>query len=109
MRPSSSSSVIASARISASVRSRKFFAMRDASGKYYAGISMDVTLGPAYSPAREVAGRVHTHLAHQLKLAREQGEPELAALVDQSAIETVIDAAFWASLRREEGFSPRIS
>jgi hypothetical protein len=30
-------------------------------------------------------------------------------LPDVPTIETIIDAAFWASLRREEGFSPRIS
>ena len=65
--------------------------------------------GPAYSPARAVAGRVHAHLSQQLALAREHGEAGVAALPDQSAIETVIDAAFWASLRREEGYTPRIS
>ena len=34
---------------------------------------------------------------------------ELAPLPDAEAIETIIDAAFWASLRREEGYSPKIS
>jgi hypothetical protein len=64
---------------------------------------------PAYSPARAVAGRVHAHLSRQSAMAREQGEGGVAALPDQTAIETVIDAAFWASLRREEGYTPRIS
>jgi hypothetical protein len=64
---------------------------------------------PAYSPARAVAGRVLAHLAQQLALARARAETGLAALPDEFAIETVIDAAFWASLRREEGYTPRIS
>jgi hypothetical protein len=33
----------------------------------------------------------------------------LAPLPEAETIEAVIDAAFWASLRREEGYSPRIS
>jgi len=34
---------------------------------------------------------------------------EKAALPDTAAIEGIIEAAFWASLRREEGYMPRIS
>ena len=34
---------------------------------------------------------------------------DVAAEPDQEAIESVIDAAFWASLRREEGMTPRVS
>jgi hypothetical protein len=33
----------------------------------------------------------------------------LAPLPNAETIEAIVDAAFWASLRREEGFSPRIS
>jgi hypothetical protein len=33
----------------------------------------------------------------------------LASLPDTETIESVIDAAFWASLRREENFVPKIS
>src|SRR5437899_12077543 len=64
---------------------------------------------PAYLPARAVASRVHAHLVHQLELALARGEPDLAVEADPAAIEEMIDAAFWASLRREEGDTPRIS
>ena len=52
---------------------------------------------------------MHAHLAQQLALAHERAEAGVAALPDESAIESVIDAAFWASLRREEGYTPKIS
>src|ERR1051325_4038302 len=44
-----------------------------------------------------------------LAAARKQGPQELAPAPDAETIERIIDAAFWASLRREEGFSPKIS
>src|SRR5215469_11802370 len=47
---------------------------------------------PAYPAARAAAARIRTHF-----------EPDLAT------IEALIEAAFWASLRREEGYVPRIS
>ena len=34
---------------------------------------------------------------------------EAAAVPDASCVEAMIEAAFWASLRREEGYLPRIS
>src|SRR4029077_3745459 len=37
------------------------------------------------------------------------GLASLASLPDVSTIEAMIDAAFWASLRREEGYVPKIS
>ena len=65
--------------------------------------------GPSYSPARAVAGRVRAHIAHQALMARERGEANLAPEADLEAVEAIIDAAFWASLRREEGYTPTIS
>jgi hypothetical protein len=44
-----------------------------------------------------------------LALARERGEVGLAALADEAAIEGRDRRRFWASLRREEGYTPRIS
>jgi hypothetical protein len=41
--------------------------------------------------------------------AREHGEADLAPEADVDAVEAIIDAAFWASLRREEGYTPTIS
>jgi hypothetical protein len=50
--------------------------------------------GPAYPPAQSVAATVEAHF---------HGVPD--ALV----VERIVDAAFWASLRQEEGRSPKIS
>jgi len=64
---------------------------------------------PSYPHARAVANRVLAHLAHQTSMARERGETDLAPEPDLAAIEAIIDTAFWASLRREEGYTPTIS
>ena len=42
-------------------------------------------------------------------MARERGETDLAPEPDLEVVETIIDTAFWASLRREEGYTPTIS
>jgi len=65
--------------------------------------------GPSYPPAHAVASRVHAHIASQILVARERGEADLAPEADVDAVEAIIDAAFWASLRREEGYTPTIS
>lgn len=64
---------------------------------------------PAYPAARAVAATVQAHFAQHLSTARARGRRELAPLPDAHAIEAIIDAAFWASLRREEGYTPKIS
>jgi hypothetical protein len=56
-----------------------------------------------------VAPRVLAHLAHQARLAGERGETDLAPEADIEAIESIIDAAFWASLHREEGLTSSMS
>ena len=53
--------------------------------------------------------RDRAHFGRRLALARERGRDALAPEPDAEAIETLIDAAFWASLRREEGLTPKIS
>ena len=63
----------------------------------------------SYPPARAVAGRVLAHLSHQAEMARGRGETDLATAPDVNEVEAIIDAAFWASLRREEGYTPTIS
>jgi hypothetical protein len=65
--------------------------------------------GPAYAAARTVAATVQARFARHLLEARQQGRHELAPQPDAQTIEAIIDAAFWASLRREEGYSPKIS
>ncbi len=64
---------------------------------------------PTYQAARAVAATVEAHFAYHITAARQRGEQELAPEPDTTAIETIIDATFWASLRREEGNSPKIS
>ncbi|HYX41238.1 MAG TPA: hypothetical protein VE821_06055 [Pyrinomonadaceae bacterium] len=64
---------------------------------------------PAYPAARAVADTVQEHFARQLAAARKQGQHELAPAPDAQTIEVIIAAAFWASLRREEGYAPKIS
>ncbi len=63
----------------------------------------------SYPAARSVAPRVEAHFRRHLDAARGEGLDRLAVAPDPSAIEAIVDAAFWASLRREEGFVPRIS
>ena len=65
--------------------------------------------GESYPAARLVAPKVQAHFARHLAAARERGGHPVAALPDERVIETVINAAFWASLRREEGYIAKIS
>jgi hypothetical protein len=65
---------------------------------------------PSYPAARTVAHTVVEHFARYFALATPQQDlPKLARHPDAQVVEAIIDAAFWASLRREEGFSPKIS
>ncbi|HWR52412.1 MAG TPA: hypothetical protein VN428_14975 [Bryobacteraceae bacterium] len=59
--------------------------------------------------ARAAAAAARQHMADLLAEARASGRTDLAPEPDEPAIEAMIDAAFWASLRREEGYSPTIS
>lgn len=61
---------------------------------------------PRYPAAREIAPKIHAHFASFLA-ATAAPQPVGAPAVDD--IEAVVDAAFWASLRREENYLPRIS
>src|SRR5690606_30571917 len=64
---------------------------------------------PRYPAARASAARIHEHFVRHHERARREGTTALAPMPDLGAIERIIDVAFWASLRREEGRSPRIS
>ena len=63
----------------------------------------------AYAAARTSAPAIHRHLALHRLQAEQRGETHLAALPTDDSIGQLIDTAFWASLRREEGIAPRIS
>src|SRR3989449_5249532 len=56
-----------------------------------------------------VPGVVEEHFARHVAEARRRDEQELAHTPDARAIETIIDATFWASFRPEEGRFPKIS
>jgi hypothetical protein len=52
---------------------------------------------------------VQEHFARHIAAARQQEQENLAPQPDASTIEAIINAAFWASLRREESDFPKIS
>src|SRR2546429_8153612 len=57
--------------------------------------------------ARAISPKVQAYFARHAADGRQsQGR---ATVPDAETIEAIIDAAFWASLRREEGYTPRIS
>src|SRR5438067_2219644 len=58
---------------------------------------------PLYPVARAVAQR----LADRFAPASPEGDAGSSR--DVAAIEAIVDAAFWASLQREEGYAPEIS
>ncbi|QHL88227.1 hypothetical protein GU926_12610 [Nibribacter ruber] len=62
-----------------------------------------------YQAALAVAESMETHFVQHLHEARERGEQALAPEPHAKVIAAMIDTAFWASLRREEGHSPKIS
>jgi sensor domain DACNV-containing protein len=64
---------------------------------------------PAYPAARIVAPRVREHFALHEQEARRRGRTVLAPPPDADTVEALIDVAFWASLRREETYVPKIS
>jgi sensor domain DACNV-containing protein len=64
---------------------------------------------PAYPAARKVSQIVHGHLARLYAEVHPRIREHVAALPDAATIEEVIDAAFWTSLRRQEGYVPRVS
>ena len=63
---------------------------------------------PTYAAARLAADRIHRHLANYSTAAPPSSE-QIAKLPDSATLAALIDAAFWTSLRREEGYIPRIS
>ena len=62
-----------------------------------------------YAAAGSVAPSVLQHLSLHVDVARSRGEASLGSVPDERAIVRMIDAAFWASLRREEGMAPKTS
>ena len=66
-------------------------------------------LEAAYPAARIVSPKVHAYFTRQRAENGAGGNGRVANLPDIATIQAIVDAAFWASLRREEGFIPKIS
>lgn len=64
---------------------------------------------PAYPSARAVAPAVAARFAQLHEETAWEDEPAQAPIPDEATVEAIVDAAFWASLRHEEGRVPRIS
>lgn len=62
-----------------------------------------------YRAASSVSATIERHFAeHVDTVCKDNGQPP-AAMPSAAVIEAILDAAFWASLRKEEGHSPKIS
>ncbi len=62
-----------------------------------------------YQAAGKISRSVETHLNNHLMAAQQAGESDLATIPCALVVEKIIDIAFWASLRREEGNAIKIS
>jgi hypothetical protein len=62
--------------------------------------------GPGYPAARIAASKIEAHFARHAAAGEARSGTRLP---NASDIEAVMDAAFWTSLRREEGYVPKIS
>src|SRR3546814_7722309 len=61
---------------------------------------------PTYLAAKMVSHRIVAHFEKQVSLRQ---NTEGRHIPDRPIVEALIDTAFWASLRREEGQEPKIS
>ncbi len=62
-----------------------------------------------YQAAKAVSGTIEAHFAKLYDLAVREHDKVLSPVPIAEHIEIILDTAFWASLRREEGLSPKIS
>ena len=65
--------------------------------------------GSAYPPGRLAAQKAHEYFSRYREQLPDTSRECIASVPSADVIEAVIDAAFWASLRREEGYMPRLS
>src|SRR5580704_16165276 len=76
---------------------------RNAFGAFLGGDRL--VSNPTYFSARLAADRIQSYLATQSAVPGAHA----ATVPDSAALAALIDAAFWTSLRREEGYIPRVS
>lgn len=62
-----------------------------------------------YKPASIVARKIEEHFQNHVRSVCEGAESLPASIPPAAVIENIVDAAFWASLRTEEGHPPKIS
>ncbi len=62
-----------------------------------------------YKAAAAIAETVVNIFTQHLDQATAKGEKDLASVPSAYHVEQILDTAFWASLRREEGNSPKVS
>lgn len=63
----------------------------------------------AYPAARTAAVRILPHYTQPFAGGRNDEHGKTESVPDVQTLEAIIDVAFWASLRREENYTPRIS
>jgi hypothetical protein len=63
----------------------------------------------SYPAAHTLAPLIHAHFTRHLDDARRRDQWPIASLPGVASIAAIVEAGFWASLRREEGYVPRIS
>src|SRR5579884_3508157 len=64
---------------------------------------------PAYPTARQVAQTLHNQLVRHSTASGPKAGKATASIPDTESIEAIVGAAFWSSLRREEGRTPSLS
>lgn len=62
-----------------------------------------------YPAAKVAAPILERHFLNYIKQGKLNGEKDIAPEPSSKAIENIMDVAFWASLRKEEGHYPKIS
>lgn len=62
-----------------------------------------------YLAAKSVSAMVEDHFSILISAAKARGKTPMAPIPEAVFIENLLDVAFWSSLRREEGHSPKIS
>lgn len=63
----------------------------------------------SYKSGQMIANHIEKHFVEALSNATKNGETNLATQPAAEVIDQILDVAFWASLRKEEGHSPKIS
>jgi len=62
-----------------------------------------------YQAAKTASKVLENHFKDLISIAIEKGEQKIASIPKRETIEAIINVAFWASLRKEEGRAPKIS